>query len=188
MKAKLTKTFFDGWTNYRLKNKDGVTIATTKYPFSDEQVLLAKGKEVVLNKLSIKNCEAIKNGYDLDELAKKSSESQSLFNDLACYETGFIRGAKTILEILGDKKFSEEDVRKAYHVGKVSKGNHVAGLGKQASDVLVESLQQTEWNVEIEMDATPLLFMGRNAGRNLGILPDLSPKLDSNNYLILKRI
>jgi hypothetical protein len=30
--------------------------------------------------------------------------------------------------------------------------------------------------------------MGRNLGRNLGILPDLKPKLDADGCLILKRI
>jgi hypothetical protein len=51
-----------------------------------------------------------------------------------------------------------------------------------------EDFLSWDMDVEVVMDPTPLTFMGRNLGRNLGILPDLKPKLDVDGCLILKRI
>ena len=69
------------------------------------------------HKLSIKNCEAIENGYDLDELAReafKSDIASDYTNIDKCITDGkirgFIRGFQKALELLGGKKFSEEDI------------------------------------------------------------------------------
>ena len=73
-----------------------------------------------MGKLSLKNCEAIANGYDLDELSWKFfpyhewEYSNGSFGDIneENRET-FKIGFQKALEILGDKKFSEEDMKKA---------------------------------------------------------------------------
>jgi len=107
----------------------GTTVASAKVP-----------------KLSLENCISIEKGYDIEELAKKSSHTQALFNDIACYETGFIRGFLASVEILGDKKFSEEDMLKSFITGVFT---------DEASDhdfeftELMKDLQKTEWEVEI---------------------------------------
>ena len=47
-------------------------------------------------------------------------------------------------------------------------------------DELIQSLQQTEWDVEIEM--------GDPIGISDKYTPDTKPKLDENSCLILKRV
>ena len=107
-------------------------------------------------KLSLKNCQAIEVGYDLDELAKK----EILYNDQK--REWWKQGAKYILEILGDKKFSEEDIDKAFNTGV-----EMLDSPRRYNDVLEElkkSLQQTEWEVTFnpdEKDADGCLILKR---------------------------
>jgi hypothetical protein len=49
-----------------------------------------------------------------------------------------------------------------------------------------EDFLSWDMDVEVVMDPTPLTFMGRNLGRNLGILPGFKPKLDADGCLILR--
>ena len=92
----------------------------------------------------------------------------------------FIEGAKTILEILGDKKFSELDMRIAYDAG----ASNIDGDGDPIDDVdmdfegIIHSAQQTEWDVEIDVLMTE---------REGGVVIE-TPKLDADGCLILKRI
>lgn len=127
MKAKLIKTE----VNYILEDDKGVVIASTS--------LKKEGLS-----LSLKNCQAIEVGYDLDELAKK----EILYNDQK--REWWKQGAKYILEILGDKKFSEEDLLKAFTVGLFSEFEK-ANYTKEYNDFL-KSLQQTEWDVSFNPD------------------------------------
>jgi hypothetical protein len=85
--------------------------------------------------LSSNNCETIANGYDLDELAYEKSWNEDS-------EKGFINGAKAILEILGDKKFSEDELNKAYY-------RNENMFKSKPFEFFIESLQQTEWDVEV---------------------------------------
>ena len=94
---------------------------------------------------------------------------------------GFYEGAKTILKILGDKKFTEEDlsnilVRFLNDIKKMKyRGNEVSIINQ-----LLESLQQTEWDVEVEME-NKIALDGHTI---IGI----EPKLDADGCLILKRV
>jgi hypothetical protein len=151
------------------------------------------------SKLSIKNCEAIANGYDLDEL---SSKKYPIENTGAMFmpnrievtniyrQEGFIEGAKAILEILGDKKFSEEDMLKSIAFGWDYEGRpkeemleiHNVNLEYNNSyfedtQKYIQSLQQTEWDVEIVTKDT-----------GLGARINREHKLDRDSCLILKRI
>ena len=96
-----------------------------------------------IGKLSLKNCQAIELGYDLDELIKEQYPID---------EPSFKRGFKLALEILGDKKFSEEDVRKS--ISYMFEQTVVFGNRVSSSDVdrCIQSLQQTEWDVSFNPD------------------------------------
>jgi hypothetical protein len=82
---KLIKEFFDGFNHFYLKNENGDTIGTTKFPFSQEMILLAKSKNIELSRLCHENCEAIEKGYDLKEIVNnhlKEWEFEQLLGSL----------------------------------------------------------------------------------------------------------
>ena len=114
-------------------------------------------------KLSLKNCQAIENGYDLDELVKEQYPID---------EPSFKRGFKLALEILGDKKYNEY-VKFMFQFG----FNLDNPMSRNEYDAHIQSLQQTEWDVEIEM-----WFHGTRHKKGEWI-----PKLDEDGCLILKK-
>ena len=119
-------------------------------------------------KLSLKNCESIERGYDLDELAMGYDlyENINFVGQMRAFKAGFQKA----LELMGDKKFSEEQLRESFlHV-----------QNDPTFDVFKQSLQQTEWDVEIEMEWIQSTFILGN--------PHQIPKLDDDGCLILKRI
>jgi hypothetical protein len=133
--------------------------------------------------LSLKNCQAIENGYDLDELATKSAktcEDCDVYVFRAGHYDGFKDGFQKALEILGDKKFSEEQVLNAFYAGWISKDKLYLEAQKSYKGYLKRHVtQQTEWDVEIVMDRIPA-----------DLAPggwDVFPKLDAENCLILKK-
>ncbi len=124
--------------------------------------------------LSLKNCQAIENGYDLDELFDEVDESIDYQEfDFSSFKLGF----KKAIELLGDKKFSEKDMSKAWSEGYHRKVDELNGNGLRYFDKFIQSLQQTEWNVEVEMDI---------CGDKVYAVPE--PALDENGCLILRRI
>lgn len=121
----------DGNNNYSLLDYNNELVATTM------ESGLTSGK------LSIKNCETIVNGYDLDDLASEYANAEGDY-DAYYGNSGFINGFKKALEILGEKRFSEDDLRLAMHFGKFGEtNNQTTTIG------FIKSLQQTEWDVEI---------------------------------------
>ena len=144
-------------------------------------------------KISLKNCESIKNGFDLDELAKTKYgyDKTEMFScvELDCKSEGFIEGAKTILELMGNKKFTEQDVRKAINEARFCSVTDEFGSVRfhYEDDKIIQSIQQNEWEVEIEMrskDVDELRESGEGFLNNKNLYV---PKLDSNGCLILKR-
>ena len=161
MKGKLIKTDL----NYILEDDKGVVIASTS--------LKKEGLS-----LSPKNCQAIERGYDLDELISESNTSHlSLFTSDShelMYDEGFKVGFQKALELM-DKNFNEDDLRLAMHFGKFGEAN------SQTTTIgFIQSLQQTEWDVEVE--TVPAL--SNNGNVYYGDIP----KLDATGCLILKRI
>jgi hypothetical protein len=164
MKAKLIKSDIQ----YRLHNKECIVIATS----------LENGK------LSLKNCQAIERGYDLDELAKEYVKISSLEFD--AFESGFQKA----LEILGDKKFSEDDVLKVVtHI--LNELVFVDGFDKQylfpesiyqETTAKCKSLQQTEWDVEIVMETCSINPSNLDCSEIVE-----RPKHNADGCLILKR-
>ena len=174
MKGKLNKQG-DRWVLY---NEDSSKIAlSTESPFY---------------KLSLKNCEAIERGYDLDELA--SERLSTRFDENSGYHKfvfveAYKEGFQKALEILVDKKFSEEDMIKfmQFTISIEELGNTSSvstSTAKYYLDNFTSNLQQTEWDVEIEMEYKQQLANGyKNQYENV-----LVPKLDADGCLILKRI
>ena len=177
MRVKLIKTGKD----YDLKI-DGRTFATT-----DFKGIHAGANSATEHKLSIKNCQAIANGYDLDKLADEHCNKLYHEGNINWdhYRVHFKEGFKKALEILGDKKFSEEDMRIAYDAG----ASNIDGDGDPIDDVdmdfegIIHSAQQTEWDVSVEMEDIIQLKLRSGDVSNMG-----KPKLDSNGCLILKRV
>ena len=137
MEAKLFKREDDF---YSLK-VDGIVMGTSNGMLVD-------------HKLSLKNCEVISNGYDLDELAEewidvnshKWSNNNNEFGDnYGSFKSGFQKA----LEILGDKKFSEENIEEAFAFGQLNQLHDLKYFS--GSKAYIQSLQQTEFDVEIEM-------------------------------------
>lgn len=137
--------------------------------------------------LSLKNCEAIERGYDIELL---SIEYASCFkDDDGTSDVDFMMGFLKALEILGDKNFSEEDISKAIDFGvHVEAGNIDIDYKKYGThqNQFIQSIQQTEWEVEIVMaDDKGFIFdpaMGISQGHYID-----KPKLDEKGKLILKR-
>jgi len=102
---------------YKTEKENYVLVDPTKGTY-DDGYMLGTSRESQYNKLSIKNCQAIENGYDLDD---------SLSN--------------------------------------------------------FQSLQQTEWDVEIEME----FVEEEQTGTHL-VWGRTTPKLDADGCLILKKI
>ena len=132
-----------------------------------------------IGQLSLKNCQAIENDYNLDELAEQNWRIglEEYMPTPATHVTSFKAGFQKALEILGDKKFSEKDVINAFHVGRLYQGRE----GDTTIENYLQSLQQTEWDVEIITE--PFLSVGDNFHDKY----QTRPKLDADGCLILKR-
>lgn len=153
---------------YRLDDLNGNYIAST-----------LNGK----NKLSLRNCEEIELGFSLLELFDKVDRSIDYHEfDFASFRLG----VKAVLELLGDKKFSEKDIRRALSAGlSIGYGRQFEIENKQVEiDSYIKSLQQTEWLVEIEMEEScPYDYTSRCTQ---GRCDCKKPKLDAGGCLILK--
>ena len=139
---------------------------------------------IVGTKLSIKNCQAIENGYDLDELALKFMIDESYGEQSTDLWKGYLFGFQKALSILGDKKFSEKDVYLAI--------NLAWDEDNLTTIDIIQELQQTEWDVEIEM-ICPHPMDTYRCGLKYGCdgdgcnHPEQVPYLDADGCLILKR-
>lgn len=160
-------------------------------------------------KLCLKNCESIERGYNLDELVEEytenilrpyNSEIESQKSRILFYGAGiesFKEGFKKALSILGDKNFSRQDVIHA-----LTYGVRESKMGKTHSQILeeyksIQLLEQTEFDVEIEMTWIPLMTYCNSCNKachkddlceNKENCGNWKPKLDKNNCFILKRI
>ena len=201
MEGKLIKVEDD----YRLINTNNSIIGTTdleyQQAFSD-----------VCQKLSLKNCEAVVNGYDLDELAcdeigidisvikhidsKLESHSSPCIplNEGGCVGAGlyhmvkgFEIGFQKALELLGDKKFSEFlDKEKELGISDIKTIERIQWYYKTYFD----KSQQTEWNVEIVYDRDCYSSDGRcdkSTMANCIICTPVTYLKDADGCLILKR-
>jgi len=154
-------------------------------------------------KLSLKNCEAIERGYDLDELADENvseiheENTDFMFKDI--YREYFKEGFQKAIELMGDKKFSEEDVKNIFaktlenapstesHTRMISDVEYRHSVMDELYDRITKSLQKTEWDVEVEINEEKEFIFDPTMGISQGHYLD-KPKLDENGCLILKKI
>jgi hypothetical protein len=148
-----------------------------------------------VNKLSLKNCQEIERGYDLYELAKASmNKINILFNnslDSKSHTIGFKAGWHHALKILGDKKFSGEDIEEAFADGQLNQLHNQKYFS--GSKAYVQLLQQKEWDCIVEMekvkDETKIIGSVKGvkgSGDKITTYKSI-PKLDADGCLILKR-
>lgn len=167
MKAKLYKTEKE---NYML-------VDPTKGTY-DKGYLLGTSRESDVNKLSVKNCQAIERGYDLEEemykLVDKKAEQNNTI-DLNAYGHGCLDAFQKALEVNADKRFTLKDMMDCWNKA-LKFQEHKETLGEH-----IKSLKQTEWDVEIEKENVMNDYNGN-------IILGASYKLDADGCLILKRI
>jgi hypothetical protein len=193
MEAKLIKSIQEMFVQYHLKNENGHTIATTLFPIPTEVEYAANSRGITLQRLSYDNCQAIERGYDLDELAKTifpdkiftTDEEHETPVDGSPYQWGFKVGFQKALELMGDKKFSETQMREAYN-----RGYYLGGT--PGIDRYINALQQTEWDVIVEMqrveDGSKIIGAVKGvkgSGSKIKTYKSV-PKLDADGCLILK--
>ena len=163
MKAKLilkkTSTGFYLWRNPLDKSQEilGATVP----------IMNDNGVDLREYKLSLKNCEAIANGYDLDELAEKACP-----DIISSAHSAFIAGFQKALELNNTKLYTLEDMMNCWNKALTFQDH------KELFGYHIQSLKQKEWDVEVEM--VPAL--SNNGNVYYGDIP----KLDENGCLILK--
>jgi hypothetical protein len=190
MKAKLSKEG-GGYDLYRI-NEDGkrVTFAST---------------QDFKQKLSLKNCQAIERGYDLDKLKydyiqEKTSDWVQQAIDENAYELEqdakcFIEGFQKAMELM-NKKFSAEQVLNAFWAGGISQNklyleSQILEKSKWDVEIVTETIKcecskQSSWQKVIHCSFSKqiiekhMTFECTKSG--------IEPKLDADGCLILKRI
>jgi hypothetical protein len=164
------------------------------YSLKVDGIVMATSNGMLVDyKLSLKNCQAIEHGYYLDELVEKEFplleltkhstdsyvEEENL--QLLSHRKTYIKAFQKALEILGDKKFSEDDMINCFKYARQS-GLDETDVMQDTHKRYIQSLQKNEWDVEIV--TTTRMENGKS-----GIdTPVIKPKLDSDGCLILKRI
>jgi hypothetical protein len=180
MRGKLIKEMFGGVGHYTL------FIDSHLIPYAKD------GSGHGYMKLSLKNCQAIENGYDLYELSEKEyllhENNEELFGDspdlISAYKAGVWDGLKRMAEIIGDKKFSEGDIRLAMHFGKFGETN-----GQTTTIGFIQSLQQFEWDVKVEVEIKTELSPGATCIADSDYINVTRvPKLDGNGFLMLNAV
>jgi hypothetical protein len=109
------------------------------------------------DKLSIKNCQDIENGYDLDELASEFAYGQSPEDSQESFaKFAFIEGFQKAMELMDGKKYSEDDIQNVIDCDEDLIFQTVDEKGEIRffldEEVLSKSLQPKEWEVEIEQE------------------------------------
>ncbi len=169
----------------------------TDYRLYVNEIPFATTDNSPYKKLSIKNCEAIERGYDLDELVIDEIPDSSS-TTLQVQRMRFIHGFQKALEILSDKKFSEQDMYKMFIYGRSidTAKKHLKELEDKPIDEFfndfIQSLQQTEWDVEVVMEPEYIRMGGvkgvKGSSTKLSNPAYGCKKTDENGCLILKRI
>lgn len=179
MKGKLVKRSNDRFDLYSIEDKNQINTIASSF-------------DNPIGKLSLKNCEAIELGYDLDELV--SEEFQKFDQEARIVYRRQLQESLAVMfnkavEILGDKKFTENNIDEAFDAG-----YEMLDSPKNYNDVLKEfkeSLEPTEWDVEIVMDKDCYSSAGRCDKLTMAdciICTPVTYLKDADGCLILKRI
>jgi hypothetical protein len=143
----------------------------------------------ITNKLSVKNCIEIKNGYDLDKLAEDFAKHHSIYPTAQDdTEYGFKNGFNKAMEMNKDKVFTLSDMKRAFNCGR-----DLESIDRfedwRTFTHFINSLQQIEIDVEIKME--PCFYDQSLGGFSTSYTEDKpkeQPKLDKDGCLILKKI
>jgi hypothetical protein len=160
---------------YKTEKENYILVDPSKGTY-DVGYLLGTSRDSQVNKLSIKNCQAIERGYDLVDIKKK------IFNGFDGCPDSFTLAAvertiEVMMELMGNKKFSEDDV-----ISIIEKSRKT-GL---TSQYLILANQQTEWDVEIVEECLDKNCDGIN--KKGECITTGKPKLDKEGCLILKKL
>jgi len=194
MKATLIKKLDNGWPVYSLRRADGKMIATTRFPFDEPALMIAKNAGIELQKLSHENCDEIFGVVNVEKLATEVEESLD-FREFC--STSFKLGFNKAMELNGDKLFTLDDVRNAIQLARYHSTHNKNGVlvcFHEDTDKIIQSLQQpTEIEVEIEMvkvvDETKVIGTVKGvkgSGDKITTYKSV-PKLDEDGCLILKK-
>ena len=173
MKVRLIKTDKD---KYHIETEDFDGLHLACYPH-----------DITKQRLSLKNCQTIEQGYDLNKLVEEEYEKFDL--DTRIIHRRQLQESLTnmfnkALKFLGDKQFTKDDMLNAYYLGSED-GIEYEGLvqcgefndmhdadkyTKTLEDNFEKWLNRKEWNVEILCN------------------DDSTIQLDNDGCLILKRI
>lgn len=163
--------------------------------------------------LSVKNCQAIERGFDLEELAnewvfetnghKWSNNDDTAGDNYASFKAGFQKA----LELMGDKKFSEDDVKNIFaktlenapstesHTRMISDVQYRHSVMDELYDRITKLQQQTEWDVEITTENVCARCYSNDTDEcwsakecSNGKYDYSKPILDVDGCLILRRI
>ena len=131
--------------------------------YADDGRKIASTSPNPMEKLSLKNCQAIERGYDLDELAEECQNIliKDNWRESQSQKIAFNLGFQKALELMGDKKFSEEDVILIAEYIRVASQSTPNVRTKELFNEY-QSLQQTEWSVTFnpeEKDADGCLIL-----------------------------
>ena len=159
---------------YNTEKENYVLVDPTKGTY-DDGYMLGTSRESQYNKLSIKNCQAIENGYDLDELAYDYSWNHQSDPKWGGTIDIFKDGFQKALEVNSDKRFTLKEMVECWNRA-LEFQTHKETLGEH-----IKSLKQTEWDVEVEKEN---VMHDYNGNISLGA----KFKLDVDGCLILKRI
>lgn len=162
-----------------------------------DNIMYATDENAPYARLSVKNCESIDRGYDLDELAYDYSWNHQSDPKWGGTIDIFKAGFQKALEIIGDKKFSEEDIKNAmdrvWDWSEDDKDKDCSSM-TELRNKHIQSLQQNEWDCIVEMekvkDETKIIGSVKGvkgSGHKITTYKSV-PKLDVNGCLILKRI
>ncbi len=194
MGLKLIKTMGDGWPVYTLRREDNKRIATTRWPFDEPSLMIARGAGIELQKLSHENCDELFGVVDVEKLAEEwvfetnghkwSNNDDTAGDNFGSYREGFNKA----MELTATKVFTMKDMMDCWNTALKFQENQVT-LGE-----FIQSLRPKEIDVEIEMvkvvDKTKVVGAVKGvkgSGHKIKTYKSV-PKLDEKGCLILKKI
>jgi len=163
---------------YKTEKENYVLVDPTKGTY-DDGYMLGTSRESQYNKLSIKNCQSIERGYDLDELLDNISPKNGTTGNIS-ERIGFVKGFQKALDLNNTKLYTLEDMMNCWNKA-LEFQTHKETLGEY-----IQSLQQTEWDVDIVEECLDKNCDGVN--KKGECITTGIPKLDEEGCLILKKL
>ena len=157
---------------------------TNEYHLYDGDKAIATtivGNPMLLPILSRKNCDEVFGVVDVEKLAFNYAIEIGILHTTLAYSKHFKAGFNKAMELNKDKMFTLEDIGKAIMFGRWE------ATDKAAYNNFIQSLQQTEWDVEIEMEYKDIDELRVDKGSFLKPNDIYKPKLDADGCLILKK-